>query len=336
MFVDRIYFPVTTLGPGERVVVWTCGCTKRCPGCANPELWETRPEAAIEPARLAAVLNAPCRAPPVPIASPSPAAALSLEQAPALASVLAAIRSAFDDILIYTGYTFGELTAMPKLPKGLRLPSPSSPQPSSGGLPNEGSAGAAPSAHPEDAPLIGRADRRAAMCRGGKRRRLRAARVPPTERVIVLNPALETLYHEEMPQPALGAERGVRRPGDIHRHPRPAPKRPARRSSPGPNTCPPGSASWRTSSASSRSSCWRATCPTSTRGTAKGRPSSFPSPTSCRSCSPRRGRHTALPVPLYVDPLRGVHDTPRHRRGARAPPRRPSAKRNASPPRPRP
>ena len=57
MFVDRIYFPVTTLGPGERVVVWTCGCTKRCPGCANPELWETRPEAAIEPARLAAVLN---------------------------------------------------------------------------------------------------------------------------------------------------------------------------------------------------------------------------------------------------------------------------------------
>lgn len=49
MFVDRIYFPVTTLGPGERVVVWTCGCTKRCPGCANPELWETRPEAAIGP-----------------------------------------------------------------------------------------------------------------------------------------------------------------------------------------------------------------------------------------------------------------------------------------------
>lgn len=151
MFVDRIYFPVTTLGPGERVVVWTCGCTKRCPGCANPELWETRPEAAIEPARLAAVLN--------DLAGRTGAHRITftggdpLEQAPALASVLAAIRSAFDDILIYTGYTFGELTAMPKLPKGL-LPLPSSPQPSSGGLPNEGSAGAAPSAHPEDAPLI--------------------------------------------------------------------------------------------------------------------------------------------------------------------------------------
>ncbi len=57
MLVDRLYFPVTTLGPGERVVVWTCGCTKRCPGCANPELWEARADAAIAPARLAASPN---------------------------------------------------------------------------------------------------------------------------------------------------------------------------------------------------------------------------------------------------------------------------------------
>lgn len=196
MFVDRIYFPVTTLGPGERVVVWTCGCTKRCPGCANPELWETRPEAAIEPARLAAVLN--------DLAGRTGAHRITftggdpLEQAPALASVLAAICSTFDDILIYTGYTFGELTAMPKLPKGL-LPLPSSPQPSSGGLPNEGSAGAAPQRAPGGCAAHRRAHRRA-LCRGGKRRRLRAARFhQPT--VIVLNPALETLYHEEMQKP---------------------------------------------------------------------------------------------------------------------------------------
>ena len=196
MFVDRIYFPVTTLGPGERVVVWTCGCTKRCPGCANPELWETRPEAAIEPARLAAVLN--------DLAGRTGAHRITftggdpLEQAPALASVLAAIRSAFDDILIDTGYTFGELTAMPKLPKGL-LPLPSSPQPSSGGLPNEGSAGAAPSAHPEDAPLID------VLIDGpyveAENDGVCALRGSTNQRVIVLNPALETLYHEEMQKP---------------------------------------------------------------------------------------------------------------------------------------
>ncbi len=112
--------------------------------------------------------------------------------------MLAAIRSAFDDILIYTGYTFGELTAMPKLPKGL-LPLPSSPQPSSGGLPNEGSAGAAPSAHPEDAPLID------VLIDGpyveAENDGVCALRGSTNQRVIVLNPALETLYHEEMQKP---------------------------------------------------------------------------------------------------------------------------------------
>lgn len=112
--------------------------------------------------------------------------------------MLAAIRSTFDDILIYTGYTFGELTAMPKLPKGL-LPLPSSPQPSSGGLPNEGSAGAAPSAH--------RRMRRSSTCSstGPMSRRkttgVCALRGSTNQRVIVLNPALETLYHEEMQKP---------------------------------------------------------------------------------------------------------------------------------------
>lgn len=27
-------------GPGERFVIWVAGCSKRCPGCYNPELWD--------------------------------------------------------------------------------------------------------------------------------------------------------------------------------------------------------------------------------------------------------------------------------------------------------
>lgn len=27
-------------GPGERLVIWTQGCTKACPGCFNPETWK--------------------------------------------------------------------------------------------------------------------------------------------------------------------------------------------------------------------------------------------------------------------------------------------------------
>lgn len=159
MFVDRIYFPVTTLGPGERVVVWTCGCTKRCPGCANPELWETRPEAAIEPARLAAVLN--------DLAGRTGAHRITftggdpLEQAPALASVLTAIRPAFDDILVYTGYLFEEL---PSLPQEIDVLI--------------------------DGPYVEAENDGVCALRGST-----------NQRVIVLNPALETLYHEEMQKP---------------------------------------------------------------------------------------------------------------------------------------
>lgn len=40
MQIDRILFPVTTLGPGNRLVIWTIGCPHRCYNCSNPELWE--------------------------------------------------------------------------------------------------------------------------------------------------------------------------------------------------------------------------------------------------------------------------------------------------------
>lgn len=41
MQIDRILFPVTTLGPGKRLAVWTIGCPHHCYNCSNPELWES-------------------------------------------------------------------------------------------------------------------------------------------------------------------------------------------------------------------------------------------------------------------------------------------------------
>ena len=159
MLVDRLYFPVTTLGPGERVVVWTCGCTKRCPGCANPELWEARADAAIAPARLAALLNelaARTGTHRITFTGGDP-----LEQADDLASVLAAIRPAFDDILVYTGYLFEEL---PPLPREIDVL--------------------------VDGPYLEAENDGVCGLRGSA-----------NQRIIVLNPALETLYHEEMQKP---------------------------------------------------------------------------------------------------------------------------------------
>jgi anaerobic ribonucleoside-triphosphate reductase activating protein len=38
--VSRLHFPVTTLGPGERVGLWLQGCSIRCPGCISVDTWE--------------------------------------------------------------------------------------------------------------------------------------------------------------------------------------------------------------------------------------------------------------------------------------------------------
>ena len=39
MYIDRILYPIHTLGPGNRAVIWTKGCSKECKNCSNPELW---------------------------------------------------------------------------------------------------------------------------------------------------------------------------------------------------------------------------------------------------------------------------------------------------------
>lgn len=36
----RIAYPVTSLGPDSRIVIWVAGCRKRCGGCISPEMQE--------------------------------------------------------------------------------------------------------------------------------------------------------------------------------------------------------------------------------------------------------------------------------------------------------
>ena len=37
--LNRIMFPVYNLGVGRRLAIWVQGCSIRCTGCINPELW---------------------------------------------------------------------------------------------------------------------------------------------------------------------------------------------------------------------------------------------------------------------------------------------------------
>jgi len=38
--INNIRFPIYNLGPGKRVGIWVQGCSKKCPGCINPTLWD--------------------------------------------------------------------------------------------------------------------------------------------------------------------------------------------------------------------------------------------------------------------------------------------------------
>lgn len=57
MYLDRILYPVTALGPGNRVAIWVAGCNRKCKGCANPELWIKHPEQEISPEKVAIYIN---------------------------------------------------------------------------------------------------------------------------------------------------------------------------------------------------------------------------------------------------------------------------------------
>lgn len=107
MLVDRIIYPITTLGPGERLVIWFAGCSKQCHNCSNPELWYADPAKDIEPDRLLQALEPHLgtrKLDGITLTGGDP-----LEQFDALIAILPRLRHMTGDILLYTGYTLDEL-----------------------------------------------------------------------------------------------------------------------------------------------------------------------------------------------------------------------------------
>ena len=107
MYLDRILFPIVSLGIHKRLVIWTAGCTKHCKGCANPELWDIsrrkdRPVKTI----LQMVHNLHAQQPieGITITGGDP-----LEQSAELLQLLEGLQEITEDILVYTGYTMQEL-----------------------------------------------------------------------------------------------------------------------------------------------------------------------------------------------------------------------------------
>lgn len=107
MLIDRVIFPVTTLGPGERIVIWTQGCSKRCKNCASRELWEkdaTKDIAVDELIKKTIEYIGNEAVDGITITGGDP-----LEQPEELEALLERLRVFSRDILLYTGYEYREL-----------------------------------------------------------------------------------------------------------------------------------------------------------------------------------------------------------------------------------
>ena len=106
MQIDRLLFPITTLGPGNRLVIWTIGCSKYCFNCANPELLNKNPQKDINVSELVKMIKQSVgdqKIEGITITGGDP-----LEQIEELNNLLELLSDISNDILVYTGYTLEE------------------------------------------------------------------------------------------------------------------------------------------------------------------------------------------------------------------------------------
>ncbi|KQQ36537.1 radical SAM protein [Rhizobium sp. Leaf306] len=104
--LSRIHFPVTTLGPGNRIGIWMQGCSIRCPGCISADTWAAgRGQTTIEQVLLAMADWFP-QADGVTISGGEP-----FDQPNALNELLRGIRTYTKaDILVFSGYPFESIS----------------------------------------------------------------------------------------------------------------------------------------------------------------------------------------------------------------------------------
>lgn len=106
MQIERVYYPVKTLGYGNRIGIWTVGCRHGCFNCSNPELWDNDPDKDVSEKQIINMFTSiPGQVDGVTITGGEP-----FQQAEELLSlVLYLYKELTQDILIYSGYTLEEL-----------------------------------------------------------------------------------------------------------------------------------------------------------------------------------------------------------------------------------
>ena len=105
IYISRIHYPVTTLGPGRRVGIWFQGCSIRCPGCLSVDTWAVDHGRTFIEDIMEAIDVWIDSADGVTISGGEP-----FDQPDALLVLLRQIRKRFSgDILVYSGYQHDKL-----------------------------------------------------------------------------------------------------------------------------------------------------------------------------------------------------------------------------------
>ncbi len=93
-------------GPGRRFALWVQGCSLRCPGCCNPEMFGAAGGELVEVAALLARIGATSGLEGISVLGGEP-----FEQPGALAELCREVRQKGLSVMVYTGYRLDELGA---------------------------------------------------------------------------------------------------------------------------------------------------------------------------------------------------------------------------------
>ena len=104
--IRRIAFPVTSLGIGKRICIWTSGCDKSCDNCISHDLKTSYPGDAMEIGKVFSIID---RAKDAGVTGLTVSGGEPFLQVEELLFVCEYARSLGLDILVYTGYEPAEL-----------------------------------------------------------------------------------------------------------------------------------------------------------------------------------------------------------------------------------
>lgn len=107
MKIARTLYPVQALGPGKRIAIWVQGCTRRCPGCANPELWDLDGVDDMPLDYVVAMVRSALRS--YQLNGLTLTGGEPFLQAIEIVQLIDAVSDLCDDILVFSGYTYNEL-----------------------------------------------------------------------------------------------------------------------------------------------------------------------------------------------------------------------------------